>query len=94
MPDLTKLVLEKIAPKDSLHFGTTTTKSNNKTITKKQQPNNNMDSPMIHMTCNNKLFVLQTLLGHQLEGSSYLCNVSCWDVSWKVVVVEKETVVC
>ena len=33
------------------------------------------------------------LLGCWLEGDLHCCNVSCGDVSWKVVVVEKEALV-
>ena len=63
MLDSPRLVLEKIA---SLHFGTT--KNNNPTKNnKKNQPNNNTDSRMIHMTCNN----------------NFLFFKHCCDISWK-----------
>ena len=84
-PDLPKLVFEIIASKDSIHF--ITQQSNTQTLTKIQLSNNNTDSHTIHMTCNNKLFVLQILLGCQFEGGLHCCNISCWDVSSKVVIV-------
>ena len=34
------------------------------------------------------------LLGCQLEGGLHYCDVSCWDVGWKVIIVGKEAVVC